>query len=124
MSRAKIGEAEGGLTMRAATKPALVMERRAAVAVGLPTADSAEVLVERVKEVVPSVAIACVDTVERLLHAAKNERAELIVVDDRILGSGPLAESIEPLAAIAAVVLIAAYERHGEIGRLVAAGRA
>lgn len=124
MSRARIGEAERGLTMRAAAKPAVAMESRAAVAVGLPKSDSAEVLVARVKQVVPLVSIECVDSIERLLHAAKSEHAELIVVDDRILGSGPLAESVEPLAAIAPVVMIAAYERHGEIGRLMAAGRA
>lgn len=123
MSRAKIGEMEAGPTMRAAAKRARAMEARAAVAFGLPNTDSAQLLAERVRQVLPSVSITCMDTFERLLHAAKTQQPEVIVVDDWILGGAPLAESIEELTAIAPVVLIAGYERQGQIERLVAAGQ-
>lgn len=124
MSRPRMDEAERGLTARAAMTPAAAKERRTAVAVGLPNGESAQLFIERLKQVLPSVSIACMNTFERLMHTAENEHPELIVVDDRILGGGTLAESIEPLATIAPVLVVARYERHGEIGRLVAAGRA
>ncbi|HEX5425625.1 MAG TPA: histidine kinase dimerization/phospho-acceptor domain-containing protein [Candidatus Acidoferrales bacterium] len=55
---------------------------------------------------------------------AKERQPQIIIADDRILGSAALAESIAELAAIAPVVLVAAYDRHAEIERMVVAGQA
>lgn len=119
MSRARIGET----AMHAGAKQALATEGRAVLVFAFAREDCAQRLIERVKAASPSASIACVDTIERLLHAAKSQQPDLVIVDERILGGAPPAETIRELAEIAPVVLIAAHERHGEISRLVAAGR-
>ncbi|MGH9736659.1 MAG: histidine kinase dimerization/phospho-acceptor domain-containing protein [Candidatus Acidiferrales bacterium] len=76
------------------------------------------------KQAISYASVVCVDRIERLCAMAKEHQPQIIIADDRILGSAGLAESIAELAAVAPVVLVAAYDRHAEIERMVVAGQA
>ena len=52
------------------------------------------------------------------------DKPEVIILEDRIFSGAPLAEARAEFAAVAPpVILIAAYERQGEVGRMIAAGK-
>ncbi|HUJ33060.1 MAG TPA: histidine kinase dimerization/phospho-acceptor domain-containing protein [Candidatus Acidoferrum sp.] len=58
----------------------------------------------------------------RLREMAARERPRVILLDDRLLVPGPLAESLADFVAVAPVVLIAPYDRQSEVARLIADG--
>ncbi len=100
------------------------MKKPALLLVGISDADFPRQLAERARQIVPSASVIYVRNVEQLCATAHERQPELIVADDRFLGSATVVECVGELAAVAPVVLIAAYPRHEEIDRIVAAGRA
>lgn len=110
--------------MLGAMKPALVIERSPCVLVGIPEGEFPRQLTARIKGVISSACVVCVDTAEQLRATAKERQPQVIIADDRILSPGALAESIAELAAVAPVVLIAAQERQTEIPWMVVGGQA
>lgn len=112
-----------GESVRGGARPAVAVERIAVLA-GLPHAQMPLRLAQKAASIVPADSILCVDTMQDLRDAASRQDPEVIVLDDRILGRGALAESLAQLVSAAPVILIAPYERHAEIGELVSAGTA
>ena len=110
--------------MFGAMKPALAVEGPPCVLVGIPKGEFPRQLTQRVKQAISGASVVCVDTIERLSAMVKERKPQIIIADDRILGSTGLAQSIAELAAVAPVVLVAAYDRHAEIERMVVAGQA
>lgn len=108
---------------RGAADPAEVTARTAVLA-GIPRAEIAGRLAEKLKQIVPAGSLLCVDTLQRLRESASGRAPHVIVVDDRILGRTSLPESLAELAAASPLIVVAAYGRHAEIGELVSAGRA
>lgn len=109
---------------REAAGRAAAVTEKAVVIAGLPTIEFPGRLVRRLERITAPDSILCVNTIEALRQAVKAQEPKAIVVDDRILGRLPLAETLAELAAVAPVLLVAAYERHSEIGRLLAGGQA
>lgn len=124
MSRTAAEKPVAGLTMRSAAKQAVATERALSVAVAVPRTDFPRHLTDRVRQVIPTMLVVCVDSLEELRETARDQAPEVIILDDRVVGRLPLAESIADLATIAPVVLVAADDRHGEITRMIAAGQA
>ncbi|HTU35343.1 MAG TPA: histidine kinase dimerization/phospho-acceptor domain-containing protein [Candidatus Acidoferrum sp.] len=105
-------------------RPALAIERPPCVLIGIPKGEFPRQLTERVKQVSSCASVVCVDTVEGLRGTAKERQPRIIIADERVLSQAALAESIAELAAVAPVVLVAAYHKHAEIERMVVAGQA
>jgi signal transduction histidine kinase len=123
MSRAAADMAAGGLAQHSAPKLAFATERPSCVVVGVPRADFPRQLTDRLRQIIPTMPVLCVDSIEQFRDKTKDQAPQVIILDDRILGRLPLGESVADLATITPVILVAAYERHAEIARMVAAGR-
>jgi len=109
---------------QAAAGQAAAAGKKAVVIAGLPKLEFSGRLVRHLERVAAPGSILCLDTIEALRQAVKAQEPKAIIVDDRILGRLPLAETLAELATVAPVLLVAAYERHSEIGRLLASGQA
>lgn len=57
------------------------------------------------------------------ISLASRDKPEVIILEDRIFNGAPLAEALAECAAVAPVILIAAYEQQGEVARMIAAGQ-
>ncbi len=109
-------------SQEAAARAAGVREKAVVIA-GLPNLEFTGRLVRHLQRITAPDSILCLDTIEALRQAARAQEPKAIIVDDRILGQWPLAETLAELATVAPVLLVAAYERHSEIGRLLASGQ-
>lgn len=66
--------------------------------------------------------LAFVSTAAQLRNRLSHGTPRVVVLDDSLLGSAPIVESLRQLTAIAPVVLLAAVARQAEVARIVAEG--
>lgn len=117
-----IGEVRGQVAMQARTKEP-VSPKKTGVVLGIPEADFPWRMVEAVEDFVKTRSILTAGTSERLRETVARHKPPVILIDARILGHGPLQETLIEFTGTAHVVVVAPYSRQPEVARLVAEGQ-
>jgi len=107
--------------MRGAAKKAMAPKEQT-VLIAMPASASPQRLAQEVELIAGKGSVCIVASPASLREIMPQVRPQVILLDDRILEAGRLAESVREFSSHAATILVAPYERVPEVARLVADG--